>query len=375
MARIVALFAVFALATVAPNATAAPSFNNFTAQYVCENKIGTHASSDGKHEIDPTISWNLTACDLACKDAMVQANHTGLGCCNFNAETNGCGWSETATPVPPNSASDQKYASIIDADKWQAKKAHDHYVKKDYAAADIAYQAAVASFVSTFGENHLLTKGVKQRHSIVKVLNNKTARTDLDANYPYVGYGGGHEWEGATSNTIQLDRCSDGEQNGNETGVDCGGSCTVCPVNCTFSETPCTCTPSCGSTCSCTDNITITTPAAGRGKACPGGTNRNFTGAACPVLYTNLGSGVCSTGGKRMPYCQKRVNIGCEAACSSDPKCIGYNPNTHTDYCFLFWTAGSPLTDTSWDSCNNAGQDGSMDGQDGTEGGTCFKKI
>jgi hypothetical protein len=83
-----------------------------------------------------------------------------------------------------------------------------------------------------------------------------------------------------------------------------------------------------------------------------------------------------------MPYCQKSTGEhgssfdikNCEAICSNDPKCIGYNPNSHTYYCFLFWTAGSPLTDTSWDSCNYSGQKGSMDGQDGSAGGTCFKK-
>jgi len=78
------------------------------------------------------------------------------------------------------------------------------------------------------------------------------------------------------------DQCSDGEQNGDETGVDCGGSCSVCPVDCVFSETTCTCTSACDKTCDCTDTITITTPAAGRGQACPSATVRTFAGAACP---------------------------------------------------------------------------------------------
>jgi hypothetical protein len=82
------------------------------------------------------------------------------------------------------------------------------------------------------------------------------------------------------------DQCSDGVQNGDETGVDCGGSCTVCPVDCVSSETTCTCTPACDNTCDCTDTITITTPAAGRGQACPSATVRTFTGAACPNQST-----------------------------------------------------------------------------------------
>jgi len=264
MARIVALFAVFALAT------AAPSFSNFTAQYVCENKIGTRANSDGKHCL--AGDWNLTTCDSACKDAMVWY-HTGLGCCSYNNATNGCCWSEVSTPVPPYTPSDQKFASIIDAGKWQAKKASDYYEKKDYDAASSVYEFAIASFVANLGKDHLLTQGLKQRHSMVKVLNNESARLDLDANYPYTSN---------TNYTIkQLDRCSDGVQNGNETGVDCGGSCSGCPVNCIFSKTPCSCTASCGSTCSCNENITITTPAAYGGLACPSALAEIVTGPPC----------------------------------------------------------------------------------------------
>ena len=95
------------------------------------------------------------------------------------------------------------------------------------------------------------------------------------------------------------------------------------------------------------------------------------------IGYEDLGSGVCSTGSSRLPYCQKNgVGIpGCEAACSDDPNCTGYNPNTHGSSCFLFWVSGSPLADPSWSACSNQDQAGDMTGQDGTEGGTCFKKI
>jgi len=93
--------------------------------------------------------------------------------------------------------------------------------------------------------------------------------------------------------------------------------------------------------------------------------------------YIEIGSGVCATSSHRMPYCQKN-NLGpanCKAACDGDAHCTGYNPNTHKTYCFLFWNAGSPLSDTSWTNCYNEVQVGLMDGHDGTEGGMCYKKI
>ena len=86
-----------------------------------------------------------------------------------------------------------------------------------------------------------------------------------------------------------------------------------------------------------------------------------FPGGTFP--YEDLGSGVCTTGGThRLPYCQKNgVGIpGCEAACSEDPNCIGYNPNSHNGYCFLFWASGSPLTDPSWTACYNQDQAGDI---------------
>ena len=82
--------------------------------------------------------------------------------------------------------------------------------------------------------------------------------------------------------------------------------------------------------------------------------------AQAPTGYEDLGSGVCSTtGGARLPYCQKDgVGIpACGAACSNDPRCTGYNPNTHGNYCFLFWTSGSPLVDPSWSTCYNIDQE------------------
>jgi hypothetical protein len=56
---------------------------------------------------------------------------------------------------------------------------------------------------------------------------------------------------------------------------------TFAAVDCAYSETPCTCTPGCGSTCTCTDNIAITTPAAHGGQACPSAATRMYTGDAC----------------------------------------------------------------------------------------------
>ena len=94
-------------------------------------------------------------------------------------------------------------------------------------------------------------------------------------------------------------------------------------------------------------------------------------------VYKALGSGICATRGKRLPYCQKN-NIGqtaCKAACDQDEKCTGYNPNTYGTWCFLFHTAGSPLTDKSWTTCYYQKQAGTMDGHDGTEGGTCYQKL
>eukprot|EP01047_Picozoa_sp_COSAG01_P076242 COSAG01_NODE_13327_length_1600_cov_2.425716_1_plen_359_part_10 len=59
--------------------------------------------------------------------------------------------------------------------------------------------------------------------------------------------------------------CSDGTQNGDETGTDCGGSCSACPVNCVESTAA-------RSTCTAVGQelYTLTTAASGGGTACTG---------------------------------------------------------------------------------------------------------
>ena len=100
---------------------------------------------------------------------------------------------------------------------------------------------------------------------------------------------------------------------------------------------------------------------------------------ATPVYesqYTNLGSGVCSTGGNRarLPYCQRQHYSKCKDYCDSDPTCTGYNPATHGSWCFVFYKSDSPPSSMFSSDCHNTGQGGLMDWQDGTEGGTCFRK-
>jgi hypothetical protein len=226
------------------------------------------------------------------------------------------------------------------------KLAHDEYrknTKASFITAEPLYKKAVVDFGNTLGSGHFFTKAAKKRYNFLLALDSSKLATEQafaceDSCSPggtYTGpgdvagctaqyctqYVSGHNsgfhsrcTAGATGHNYALlecqktcgicvgktpyaaselststagtshDQCSDGEQNGDETGVDCGGSCACCGVDCVSSETTCTCTPACGNTCKCTDTITITTPAAGCGQACPSATVRTFTGASCPVI-------------------------------------------------------------------------------------------
>jgi hypothetical protein len=265
------------------------------------------------------------------------------------------------------------------------KLAHDNYAtntKASIAAAEPLYKQAVVDFNATLGAKSFLTKSAKVRYNYLLVHDSSkpAAEQALVGKTPYAA----SELLSRLNGTSH-DQCSDGVQNGDETGVDCGGSCSVCPctatalskcatfpcvdlredtmhhhvmylnsdgtahiigganswndartwtgtcsgtcvglvgtwsipgfyadtitisadysddftgvrsndhmdvcglqepVDCVSSETTCTCTPACANTCKCTDTITITTPAAGRGQACPSATVRTFTGTACPT--------------------------------------------------------------------------------------------
>ena len=224
------------------------------------------------------------------------------------------------------------------------KLAHDNYrtnTKASFTVAEPLYKKAVVDFSETLGAGHFFTKAAKKRYNFLLALDSSKLATEQafaceDSCSPGGTYTGTGNFAGCTANYCDVyqvcgsfrnrctpgdpnhnfallecqktcgtcadktpyaaselssllgrrsnDQCSDGVQNGDETGVDCGGSCSVCPVDCVSSETTCTCTPACGNTCDCTDTITITTPAAGRGQACPSATVRTFTGTACPTV-------------------------------------------------------------------------------------------
>ena len=96
--------------------------------------------------------------------------------------------------------------------------------------------------------------------------------------------------------------------------------------------------------------------------------------------YTNLGSGVCTSRGRRAPYSQLNFKGDvrhCKAECDKQSECLAYNPDTHNDWCFLFFRKSQPLTDSGWKNLrkhNNDNNGGAITSQDGGEGGTCFAK-
>ena len=100
-------------------------------------------------------------------------------------------------------------------------------------------------------------------------------------------------------------------------------------------------------------------------------------GAEGYPAFTALGSGVCATGSKRLPYCQKNnlPDGKCKELCDADPSCTGYNPATHGNNCFLFWKPDAPLNLSGWTNCHNRNTQGEMTGHDSSEGGMCYKKV
>ena len=257
------------------------------------------------------------------------------------------------------------------------KLADAHYVtntKASIAAAELLYKQTVVEFSALFNAGSLLTKSAKMRYNYLLAHDSRKPAAEQallcedtcsptgtwshmsNCNLQYcidkqtAGWcdpnDAGHQYARnecqktcdlcktpyAASELSSLlgrrsnDQCSDGVQNGDETGVDCGGSCSVCPVDCVSSETTCTCTPACGNTCDCTDTITITTPAAGRGQACPSATVRTFTGAACPwypSTFTRVPDTGCS--GKNELGTQTGFTLAdAKAYCASQPTCVSF---------------------------------------------------
>jgi hypothetical protein len=201
------------------------------------------------------------------------------------------------------------------------KLAHDNYLtntKASFTVAEPLYKKAVVDFNKSLGAGHFFTKAAKKRYNTLLALDFSKLATEQafaceDSCSPGGTYTGTGSFAACTANycdmykvgagrrswcsssagaaehnyaleecqktcgicvaktpyaaselsiinaTIGHDQCSDGVQNGDETGVDCGGSYSVCPVDCVSSETTCTCTPACDKTCDCTDTITITT--------------------------------------------------------------------------------------------------------------------
>jgi Secretion system C-terminal sorting domain/Fibronectin type III domain len=61
-----------------------------------------------------------------------------------------------------------------------------------------------------------------------------TANTNYEWQVQTVCSGGISSFSTSTTFTTALAACNDGIQNGNETGIDCGGSCPACPTSCNF---------------------------------------------------------------------------------------------------------------------------------------------